>query len=214
MFGPARMWNLCTWGPTDSVGIWLVPLGDVVMSEESTAGEARKGLIDSVKGKAKEVAGAVTGNDSLTKEGQLEQSQAQERREANRVEAVAEAEAEQARTEAAEARVEGAQERLAADRQAAQAEDSIEAQQAAQKRAAEQAAQQSAATERTRAEVDAQREMQRAEAEEREEIRDATAEVVGAAAEHQSEVQVAANEKAEAERLRRQAQDLTNEAGQ
>ena len=34
--------------------------------------EARKGLIDSVKGKAKEIAGAMTGNDSLTAEGQLE----------------------------------------------------------------------------------------------------------------------------------------------
>jgi uncharacterized protein YjbJ (UPF0337 family) len=42
--------------------------------------EARKGLIDSVKGKAKEIAGAVTGNDSLTAEGQLEQTQAKERK--------------------------------------------------------------------------------------------------------------------------------------
>ncbi|HEX2283449.1 MAG TPA: CsbD family protein, partial [Mycobacterium sp.] len=35
------------------------------MSEHSKADESRKGLIDAVKGKAKEVAGAVTGNDSL-----------------------------------------------------------------------------------------------------------------------------------------------------
>ena len=45
------------------------------MTEHSKADEARKGLIDSVKGKAKEIAGAVTGNDSLTAEGQLEQTQ-------------------------------------------------------------------------------------------------------------------------------------------
>ena len=46
------------------------------MNEDSKADQARKGLFDSVKGKAKEVAGAVTGNDSLTAEGQLEQTQA------------------------------------------------------------------------------------------------------------------------------------------
>ena len=60
-------------------------------------------LIDSVKGKAKEVFGAVIGNDSLTAEGQLEQTQAQERKEANSVEAVADAEAAQARGDIAEA---------------------------------------------------------------------------------------------------------------
>lgn len=47
------------------------------------AGEARKGLIDSVKGKAKEVVGSLSGNDSLTAEGQLEQTQARERKDAN-----------------------------------------------------------------------------------------------------------------------------------
>jgi hypothetical protein len=36
------------------------------MTESGKADETRKGLIDSVKGKAKEVVGAVTGNDSLT----------------------------------------------------------------------------------------------------------------------------------------------------
>ena len=45
------------------------------MTEHHRADQARKGLIDSVKGKAKEIAGAVTGNDSLTAEGQLEQTQ-------------------------------------------------------------------------------------------------------------------------------------------
>ena len=63
------------------------------MTEHNKADEARKGLIDSVKGKAKELVGAVTGNDSMTAEGQLEQTQAKERKEANSVEAVADAEA-------------------------------------------------------------------------------------------------------------------------
>ena len=65
------------------------------MTEHDKADQARKGLLDSIKGKAKEVAGAVLGNDSLTAEGQLDQAQAQERKEANSVEAVADAEAAQ-----------------------------------------------------------------------------------------------------------------------
>jgi uncharacterized protein YjbJ (UPF0337 family) len=182
------------------------------MSEHGKADQARKGLIDSVKGKTKEVVGAVTGNDSLTAEGQLEQTQAQERKEANSVEAVADAEADNARTEATEAKVRGAQERIAVNAQAAAVENSVEAQQAAQKRAADQAAEQDAAREKTQAEINAQREVQRAKAEEREEVRDAAEEVVDAAAEHQSSVQVASSEQSEAQRLRRQADQLTNEA--
>jgi uncharacterized protein YjbJ (UPF0337 family) len=181
------------------------------MSEDK-AGQARKGLVDSVKGKAKEVVGAVTGNDSLTAEGQLEQTQAQERREANTVEAVANAEAEKARAQTTEAHVEGAQQRAAVNARAATAESAVEAQKAAQQRAAEQAATQEAAREMTQAEVDRQREVERAKAEEREEVREATEDVVNAAAAHQSSVQVASNEKLEADRLRRQADDLTNEA--
>ena len=53
------------------------------MSEHDKAGQARKGLIDTIKGRAKEIVGAVTGNDSLTAEGQLDQVQAQQRKEAN-----------------------------------------------------------------------------------------------------------------------------------
>ena len=86
------------------------------MTKHNKADEARKGLIDSVKGKAKEIAGAVTSNDSLTAEGQLEQTQAQQRKEANALEAVADAEAAQAQAEATEAKVEGAEERVAVRR--------------------------------------------------------------------------------------------------
>jgi uncharacterized protein YjbJ (UPF0337 family) len=56
------------------------------MTESGKADQVRKGLIDSVKGKAKEVVGALTGNDSLTAEGELERTQAQKRKEATRVE--------------------------------------------------------------------------------------------------------------------------------
>ena len=50
------------------------------MSEHSKAHEPRHGLIDSVKGKAKEIFGAVSGNDSLTAEGRLEQAEARRRK--------------------------------------------------------------------------------------------------------------------------------------
>lgn len=182
------------------------------MSEHNKADEARRGLIDSVKGKAKEVVGAVTGNESLTAEGQLEQTQAHERKEANAAEAVAEAQMKEAQEDAAEARTEGAQRRLAANVQAVAAEDSIEAQQAAQKRAADRAAHQQATSAKTQAEVDAQRDIERSKAEERAEIRDASEEIIDAVAEHQTSVQVARNDESQADRLRRHAQNVTDEA--
>ena len=55
-----------------------------------------KGVVEDVKGKAKEGIGALTNNDSLHREGQAQQSKA----EANREVARKEAEAEKARGEA------------------------------------------------------------------------------------------------------------------
>jgi len=101
------------------------------MSEHEKAEQARKGLIDSIKGKAKEIIGAVTGNDSLTAEGQLEQTQAQQRKEANSVEAVADAEAAQARAERTGARVDGAHERFAVNAETAAVQNSVREQQSA-----------------------------------------------------------------------------------
>jgi uncharacterized protein YjbJ (UPF0337 family) len=182
------------------------------MSEHEKAEQARKGLIDSIKGKAKEIIGAVTGNDSLTAEGQLEQTQAQQRKEANSVEAVADAEAAQARAERTGARVDGAHERFAVNAETAAVQNSVREQQSAQKRAAEQAAGLGAARAETRADLDAQREAQRAKAEEREEISAATEQAVDAAAEHQSSVRAASAAQAEADRIRRQADKLSDEA--
>ncbi|WP_123024262.1 CsbD family protein [Mycolicibacterium stellerae] len=182
------------------------------MSEQDKAGQARKGLIDSVKGKAKEVVGAITGNDSLTAEGQLEQTQARDRKDANSVEALADAEAEQARAEVSKAREEGAQERAAVNDETRAAEYNVRNDQAAQKRAAEQAAQQAAEQAKMRAELDAQLEVQQAKEAERQEIDAATEEAVDAAAEHQSAVQVSESAKEEADRIRRQAATLTKQA--
>lgn len=175
----------------------------------SKADEARKGLIDSVKGKAKEIAGAVTGNDSLTAEGQLEQAQANQRKEANSIEAVAEAEAEQAHAEVTDARVEGAQERIAVNARTAAVETSARNQQVAQKRAAEHMGQQDGAREKMRAELDAQSAMQQAKAEERSEINSAAKEVVDAVDDRRTAVQDASSAKLEAERIRRQADQLS-----
>jgi uncharacterized protein YjbJ (UPF0337 family) len=182
------------------------------MTEHNKAAlRAGKGLIDSVKGKAKEIAGALTGNESLTAEGRLEQTQAKERKEADGVEAVADAEAGQAHAEAAEARVEGAQERIAVSEKTAAVENSVRKQQAAQKRAAERVGKQGAAQETTRAQLDAQAKVQRANAQEREEIGSAAEKVVDAVDDHLTAVQGASSAKAEVDRVRRQADKLTNE---
>ena len=63
----------------------------------------------------------------------------------------------------------------------------------------------------SQAELDAQREMQRARAEEREELGAAAQEVV-AVDEHQTFVREATSAQTEADRIRRQADSLTNEA--
>lgn len=173
------------------------------MSEHKKADEARKGLFDSVKGKVKEVAGAITGNDSLTAEGQLEQTQANQRKEANSVEAVADAEAAQARAQVSEARAEATQDRVAVNTQTAAAERSVREQQADQKRRAEQAGQQQASQERVRAELEAQAEIRRAKDQERAEMDSAAEEVVDAVDDHLTTVQEASTAKAEADRCQR-----------
>jgi uncharacterized protein YjbJ (UPF0337 family) len=182
------------------------------MTEHDKADQARKGLIDSVKGKAKELVGAVTGNDSLTAEGQLEQTQAQERKAANSVEAVADAEAEQARAEASAARLKGAQDRIAVSEETAAVESSVRAQQNAQKRAAEQVGAQAAGHEQAQAELDAQRQVERAKTQERVDVTAASSEVADAVDKQQIAEHVATNAHEEADRMRQRASKLTNDA--
>jgi uncharacterized protein YjbJ (UPF0337 family) len=182
------------------------------MTEHNKADEARKGLIDSVKGKAKEFAGAVIGNDSLTAEGQLEQTQAAERKKANSVEAVADAEAAQAQAEASKARVAGAQERNAISVDAAIEKNAVTVQQVAQERAVEQAGQRDLAREKAAAESEAARGLAQAKAEEHEEVRDAVGDIVDAVDEYKTADHVASNAHEEADRIRARAANLTNEA--
>ena len=74
------------------------------MSEDKNTGpeEAVRGVVEGVKGKAKEVIGTVTGRDDLVREGQAQQDNADAQRDAAKKEA--EADAARAGAKAAEAR--------------------------------------------------------------------------------------------------------------
>ncbi|OBF62560.1 general stress protein CsbD [Mycobacterium sp. 852002-51971_SCH5477799-a] len=63
------------------------------MAEENKSGpaEAVKGVVEDVKGKAKEAVGAVAGRDDLTREGQAQQDKAEAQRDAAKKEAEADA---------------------------------------------------------------------------------------------------------------------------
>ncbi|MCL2534442.1 MAG: CsbD family protein [Nocardiaceae bacterium] len=65
--------------------------------EKSGPAEAVKGVVEGVKGKAKEAAGAVAGKDDMVREAKAQQEKAESQREA----AAKEAAAEKARKEAA-----------------------------------------------------------------------------------------------------------------
>lgn len=60
------------------------------MSDKSGPEEAVEGVVEGVKGKVKEVAGAVAGRDDLMREGQAQQDKADAQREAAQKEAEAE----------------------------------------------------------------------------------------------------------------------------
>lgn len=60
------------------------------MSEKSGPQEGIEGIVEGVKGKAKEVAGAVTGRDDLQREGEAQQDKADAQRDAAKKEAEAE----------------------------------------------------------------------------------------------------------------------------
>ena len=68
------------------------------MSEKNSGPESgAKGIVEDVKGKVKEAAGALTGKDELEREGEAQQEKAEAQREV----AAKEAEAEKARVETA-----------------------------------------------------------------------------------------------------------------
>lgn len=92
------------------------------------AAEAREGLLGSVTGKVKEVAGAVGGNDDLVEEGQLQQVEARNRKDAIAGEAIADAEREEAGQELRDASREAAEEKGAAHADAAREKADVQRQ--------------------------------------------------------------------------------------
>lgn len=124
------------------------------MSSDKAA-EARKGLFDTMAGKAKEVAGALSGDDDLATEGQLQQAGAQARKDANSREAVANASAGQALDELRERTDELTKDKRRAHTAADQSEQAIVAAGAAAKADAETRTQRQEQAGRRRAEDEA-----------------------------------------------------------
>ena len=97
------------------------------MSDDKAA-QAREGLLDSVAGKAKEVAGAVSGKDELVEEGQLQQAEARKRKAAVADEAVADAKRDEAAQELRDANREANEGKSAAHARADREESAVEQQ--------------------------------------------------------------------------------------
>ncbi len=121
------------------------------MSNDKAA-QAREGLLDSVKGKAKEVAGAVSGKDHLVEEGQLQQAAARDRKAALADEAVAEAKRDEATADLREASREAAELKGAARARAEREESAVKHQQDAEHAVADRQADQQATAGRKAAE--------------------------------------------------------------
>ena len=77
------------------------------MSENKDTGPeaGAKGVVEDLKGRAKEAVGAVTGDDSLRREGQVQQDKAEAQRDVARKEAEAEAARAEATSREAEQRL-------------------------------------------------------------------------------------------------------------
>ena len=125
------------------------------MTSEITSDEAREGLFDSAAGKAKELAGALTGKAEPIKEGQLQQADARARREANTQEAIADAHAEQAAEELREGKHRSGEERRAAAADFKDSEQVVVQVAAAERANAESAARKQERVGRARADADA-----------------------------------------------------------
>lgn len=120
------------------------------------ASEARAGLLDSVAGKAKEVAGAVRGKDDLVEEGQLQQTEAANRRSAVADDAIARAKREEAEKVSEQADRDAAVRKAAARDEAERAEAGVESQRDGEHAVADQKAAQQAAADREAAEREAE----------------------------------------------------------
>ncbi|WP_338889029.1 general stress protein CsbD [Rhodococcus sovatensis] len=175
------------------------------MTDDNASQEARKGLLDGIKGKAKEVVGAVTGNDSLTTEGQLQAAQAREKKEAKASELAAETQAAQAGEDLSSVKNAADDQRAAAEESARASEDEARRAQQAQRIAAEQEKDRAVAAEIVDAEVDARAEQIEAVAEGQADAAAASQDQLDAVVEYSNDVSEAEAARAAAERARRNA---------
>ncbi len=182
------------------------------MTEHNKADQARKRLLDSLKGKAKEVVGAIIRNDDLTAQGQVEQAQAKQRKEAGRLDSVADAETAEAQSQLADAQAQAAEARVDAVTEARAREDAIRRDAAARKQQAEQAGARDAELGQREAEMKARRQQAVADAEKNLEINAAQAEVADALDGHDQAVRESAAARQEADRIRRRADTLSDTA--
>jgi uncharacterized protein YjbJ (UPF0337 family) len=134
------------------------------MVDVSPAEEARKGLLGSLTGKAKEVAGAVLGNDSLAAEGQLQQAEAQTRKDASAREAVAQVEAQEAAQKLAAEQAAADRQREAAEQAAAARLDAAGREAQVQELVVEADVRRDEAVAKREVELDAQQELERSAA--------------------------------------------------
>lgn len=104
------------------------------------ARSARQNLLDTAVGKAKEVTGALLGNDSLTREGKLRQAEARANDEADTTDAVAEVRGERAAEEITDAQRRARDQRQAAAQRSGEAEQAAEAERRREHERAEQVA--------------------------------------------------------------------------
>ena len=109
-------------------------------SSNDKAAEARAGLLGSIAGKAKEVAGAMTGKDDLVEEGQFQQAEARTRKTALADDALADAKLGKAAQELHETSRETAEQTRAAGAQAEREKSEVEQQRASEHAAADQSA--------------------------------------------------------------------------
>lgn len=178
---------------------------------DDTAGEARSGLMKSLTGKAKEMVGAVTGNDSLVAEGRLNQAEAQRRKEAAADVALARAEADEAAEEIDEIVEQTEAQKAAVLLRTHQQDARHEAEAARTVADARRQTQADKQREQARADHDAAADRRRAEVEEmREEIAADNAEAA-AAREHARDLAEADATADAAERARRAAERLDSQ---
>jgi len=81
------------------------PTKELAMASDSGPESAAKGVVEDIKGKAKEVIGEVTGDDSKEREGRAQQEKAQSQRDVAEHEAKAEAARSEASVHEAEQRM-------------------------------------------------------------------------------------------------------------